>query len=202
MHVVWHENKALVFSSGNVPAGVPVVYAVGHPELNPANLLQKFDNSNILYLLADDPEAALEKFCSGFTNIEAAGGLVENAEGEILLMRRRGWWDLPKGHVEKGETHEQAALREVEEETGLTPVSILAPLGTTQHFYNNGGRWEMKRTWWYRMRFDGCDAPVPQSEEDITEVRWMKGAELWRAVSNSYGTIREVFDAYASSGER
>lgn len=201
MRVVWHENKALAFSSGNIPAGVPYVRISENAEMNPANLLQKFDNNNILYLLAEDPDAALERFCSGFTNIAAAGGLVENAGGEILLMRRRGWWDLPKGHVETGETHEQAALREVAEETGLTPVSILAPLGTTQHFYNTGGRWEMKRTWWYRMRFAGCDAPVPQTEEDITEVRWMKGAELWRAVSTSYGTIREVFDAYVSSRE-
>lgn len=198
MQVVWYENKALAFSSGDVPADATVVRIDDGCDLNPANLLQKFDNRNTLYILTDDPEGTLEKFCSTLAPVEAAGGLVENGAGEILLMRRRGWWDLPKGHVEAGETHEQAALREVAEETGLTDVSILQPLGTTQHFYNNRGRWEMKRTWWYRMRYDGAEQLVPQTEEDITELRWMKGAELWRAVSGTFGTIREVFDAYVN----
>lgn len=196
MQVVWYENKALAFSAADAPADAASVLVRDGTELNPANLLQKFDNSNILYVLSPDPERTLEEFCLSMTNVQAAGGLVENAAGEILMMRRRGWWDLPKGHVEEGETHEQAALREVAEETGLQQIGIIGTLGTTQHFYNNRGRWEMKRTWWYKMHYDGGSAPVPQTEEDITEVRWLKGAELWRAVSSSYGTIREVFDAY------
>lgn len=201
MQVVWYENKALAFSAADAPADAAAVSVPDGAELSPANLLQKFDNSNILYALSPDPERTLEEFCASMANVQAAGGLVENAAGEILMMRRRGWWDLPKGHVEEGETHEQAALREVTEETGLQQVRIIRPLGTTQHFYNNRGRWEMKRTWWYSMRYDGGSAPVPQTEEDITEVRWLKGAELWRAVSSSYGTIREVFDAYVKGWE-
>lgn len=201
MQIVWYENKALVFSSGDVPVDAPYVNIGDGIGLNPANLLQKFDNSNILYIIGGDPNSALEEFRSGLANVEAAGGLVENTRGEILLMRRRGWWDLPKGHIEKRETHEQAALREVEEETGLHEVQIIQPLGTTQHFYHIAGRWEMKRTWWYRMRRYGDETPVPQTEEDITEIVWMKGPELWKAVSSSYGTIREVFNAYVNERE-
>lgn len=196
MQVVWYENKALTFSSEDAPQGIPYIHVSHGGELIPANLLQKFDNNNILYILSDNPERTLEEFCATFAQAEAAGGVVENSIGEVLMIHRRGWWDLPKGHVEAGETHEQTALREVEEETGLVALRILQPLGTTQHFYNTYGHWEMKRTWWYRMRHEADATPTPQTEEDITEIRWMKGTELWSAVSGTYGTIREVFAAY------
>ncbi len=82
------------------------------------------------------------------------------------------------------------------EETGLRQVRLLGPLTTTRHFYRMHGRWETKCTWWYGMRCEGDETPVPQTEEDITETRWMQGTELWQAVAGSYGTIREVFDAW------
>ena len=75
-------------------------------------------------------------------------------------------------------------------------VRLLGPLTTTRHFYRMHGRWETKCTWWYGMRCEGDETPVPQTEEDITETRWMQGTELWQAVAGSYGTIREVFDAW------
>ena len=91
---------------------------------------------------------------------------------------------------------EGGTLREVAEETGLRQVRLLGPLTTTRHFYRMHGRWETKCTWWYGMRCEGDETPVPQTEEDITETRWMQGTELWQAVAGSYGTIREVFDAW------
>lgn len=196
MQVVWYENKALVFASESPADGTPFVRSEGGPDSSPANLLQKFDNSNMLYVLSDDPEAAFRAFRSHMTCVEAAGGLVEDAEGRILMMFRKGRWDLPKGHVEQGETHEAAALREVAEETGLRQVRILGPLTDTRHCYDTYGRWELKRTRWYRMRCTHPAPPVPQREEGITEIEWMRGAELWKAVGSSYGTIRDVFDAY------
>ena len=194
MHVVWHENKALVFSGEKPSDGTPYLPWNEARDLSPAKLLQKFDNSNTLTIVASDADAALEEFCRSFTNVEAAGGIVENAGGEVLMMRRRGWWDMPKGHVEPGETYEQAALREVEEETGLKPLTLLQFIGTSQHFYNTYGRWEMKRTWWYRIGYGGVERPKPQTEEDITEVVWLNGPELWQAAANSYGPIRAIFD--------
>jgi ADP-ribose pyrophosphatase YjhB (NUDIX family) len=50
--------------------------------------------------------------------VMAAGGLVENEHGEILLIYRKKHWDLPKGKLDAGETLEECAVREVEEETG------------------------------------------------------------------------------------
>lgn len=196
MQTVWYENKALVFASADPASDTPSLHIGSGRELNPAKLLQKFDNRNTLYVVSDDPARTLEEFCDTFRRVEAAGGVVENRDGEVLMMMRRGWWDLPKGHVEPGESHPQTALREVEEETGLHGVRLGEPLGTTQHFYRMHSRWEMKRTWWYAMRYDGQAPPVPQTEEDITAIHWLRGEELWRAVAASYGTIREVFDAY------
>ena len=159
MQTVWYENKALVFASADPASDTPSLHIGSGRELNPAKLLQKFDNRNTLYVVSDDPARTLEEFCDTFRRVEAAGGVVENRDGEVLMMMRRGWWDLPKGHVEPGESHPQTALREVEEETGLHGVRLGEPLGTTQHFYRMHGRWEMKRTWWYAMRYDGQAPP-------------------------------------------
>lgn len=201
MQIVWHENKAVIFTSGNAPEGMPVIHAERPEDLSPANLLQKFENRNTLYILSETPDEIFAAFCEGFISIEAAGGIVENTRGEVLMMRRRGWWDFPKGHVEAGETKEQAALREVKEETGLNEMKTLQFIGTTQHFYNTYGRWEMKRTWWYRMRHTGISKAVPQTEEDITEIHWLGGRLLWEAVGSSFGTIKSIFDAYLQNKE-
>lgn len=199
MQIIWHEDKALVFKSGDSEGDVPCVRIGDESGLNPANLLQKFDNNNILYVLSDDPGRTFEHFLGHTTLVEAAGGTVEDGEGRMLMMLRRGRWVLPKGHVEPGESHEEAALREVAEETGLQQVSIVGPLTTTQHFYRMHGRWETKRTRWYRLRCEGATTTVPQTEEEITEIRWMREPELWQRVAGSYGTIREVFEAYLQS---
>ena len=196
MQVVWYENRALIFTPTSVGDGVPEFRATGNADLTPANLLQKFDNSNMLRIVSDEPESVFERFAGQMRRVEAAGGIVENANGEVLMIHRRGWWDLPKGHVEPGETTEEAALREVSEETGLHSLEIVTPLMTTQHFYDTYGEWEMKRTWWYLMRETTPGIPHPQSEEEITDVRWLSGKELWTRVGQTYGTIREVFSKW------
>lgn len=193
MHTIWYENKALVFAAQSDDNHLPCLSADDSAMTNPAKLLQKFDNSNTLYIMASNPTAAFERFTADMTHATAAGGLVENAYGQALLMFRRGWWDLPKGHVERGETHEEAALREVEEETGLHGVRIISPITSTYHFYRMHGRWEIKCTYWYRMAYDGTERPVPQTEEGIEEIRWVEGNELRHLTEDTFGTIREVF---------
>lgn len=101
MQIIWYENKALVFKSGDAEADIPCVRGSTGSDLSPANLLQKFDNNNILYVLSENPRHAFETFLSHTAVVEAAGGVVEDGTGRILMMRRRGWWDLPKGHVER-----------------------------------------------------------------------------------------------------
>lgn len=195
MPTAWYENKSIIFAAALPEDGSPYIREAG-ASLCPAKLLQKFDNNNTLYVISDDPEKAFLRFCGEMKPVEAAGGIIERADGTVLMMLRRGWWDLPKGHVEKGETHEEAALREAEEETGLHGMHIVRPLLSTWHFYQMHGRWEMKRTWWYLMSYNESEQPVPQTEEDITEIRWCDRAEQDRLVAGTFGTIREVFAAY------
>lgn len=174
------------------PADAMVVLSAADGVFDPANLIEKIGNNNTMWITGGDPERVFEEFCLQFVTVRAAGGVVENGSGCLLMIYRKGWWDLPKGHVEQGETTEQAAVREVEEETGLVDLSVGELITTTQHFYNDFGPWEMKRTWWYAMRHEGTGDTVPQSEEGIDRVEWLGGKELWGALEGAYTTIRSV----------
>lgn len=118
-------------------------------------------------------EEIWEDFTHMFKVIEAAGGVVKNKEGKLLFIRRLGRWDLPKGKIEKGESLEQAAIREVQEETGLQELILEEFLNNTFHLYTerNGDK-ILKTTYWFRMTYVGTEIPVPQTEEGISEVAW------------------------------
>ena len=88
-----------------------------------------------LYLFHPDIDYLREEFRKCFTLIPAAGGLVTNSKGEFLLIHRKGKWDLPKGKLDRGESVEAAAVREVEEECGIQGVQLLEPLVATYHTY-------------------------------------------------------------------
>src|SRR4051794_1665781 len=95
--------------------------------------------------------------------IIAAGGLVTNEYNELLMIFRRGKWDLPKGKLDEGETIEQCAVREVEEETGIGNLELVKLVGITYHEYfdkhiNTEVR---KETHWFAMRVNGKPIPVP-----------------------------------------
>ena len=109
--------------------------------------------------------------------IQAAGGVVKTSDGQVLMIFRNGVWDLPKGKVEFGESVEVAAIREVEEETGLHGVKIERSLGTTVHTYKLDDEPVEKTTWWYLMGLESQTDPYslslrPQLEEGITDISW------------------------------
>jgi len=123
---------------------------------------------------------------------------VVSSEGHILMMLRRGVWDLPKGHVEPGEGLAECAAREVCEECGLDARSLTVGelLATTHHSYviADGSR-ETKRTAWFRMSYTGDPAAIrPQTEEDITALEWLPPAEAARRAETSFDTIRQVME--------
>lgn len=140
-----------------------------------------------------DVEELREIFRSCFISIDAAGGVVKNSKGEYLFIYRRGKWDLPKGKMEKDETYQQTALREVSEETGLTGLTITKPLISTYHTYPYKGQLALKKTLWFEMTHIGDETPIPQIDEDIEEVRWFKEHELFIVFQNTYGLIKDVF---------
>ncbi|MBF2755975.1 MAG: NUDIX domain-containing protein [Gammaproteobacteria bacterium AqS3] len=113
--------------------------------------------------------------------LKSAGGLVCNDAQHILLIFKRGKWDMPKGRVEISSDYEQEAMREVSEETGLLPdkLSITGTLPPTWHVTLYQGRHHLKKTTWYLMHYRGDDDDVvPQIEEDIIECRWICLSDL------------------------
>ncbi len=144
-------------------------------------------------ILFDKDLLKLKKaFFKHFTIIIAAGGVVFNYNQDILMIFRRGKWDLPKGKLDKGETLEQCAVREVEEETGLTNIDLGKKITTTYHIYSEYGKSILKEAHWYKMQITNKQKLVPQTEEDITDIKWVKQAELKKYASNTYQTIQEV----------
>ena len=128
-----------------------------------------------------------------YLEVNAAGGLVTNSRGEFLLIRRSGLWDLPKGHQEPGEAIETTALREVEEETGISGLVLGDFIKVTDHTYFRNEKWHLKHTWWYGMSVSEDPELTPQTEEGITEVRWVSKEELPELLKQTYPTIVEVF---------
>ncbi len=133
------------------------------------------------------------EFCSHFREIPAGGGLVRNKEGKYLLIYRHKLWDLPKGKQEPGETIEDCALREVEEETGLHNLRLGERICITHHTYQVFGEKVLKHTYWYRMYDDAEENLLPQEEEDITGARWVEKECLPDYLEGTYPSIVEVF---------
>ncbi|HJS55992.1 MAG TPA: NUDIX domain-containing protein [Chitinophagaceae bacterium] len=144
----------------------------------------------------DELESA---FFKKFTLIKAAGGFVLNENNEVLMMFRRGKWDLPKGKKDKKESDEECALRETEEETGLKNIKLKGPLITTWHTYHEGTRFMLKETKWFRMKAKGDQRLTPQTEEQITRLEWVGKNDLKKYMQNSFPSVVDVLDAGFSS---
>src|SRR5690554_2284026 len=125
---------------------------------------------------------------------KAAGGLVYNKRGEILFIFRNGKWDLPKDGVEKKEKKKEAAMREVEEETGVGKLKITEKLEKTYHIFKRGGKFKLKITHWYKMESSFSGTPIPQIEENIEKAVWVKPEDIPNLLQNSYENIKLLFE--------
>ncbi|MCX6215246.1 NUDIX hydrolase [Spirosoma sp.] len=157
-------------------------------------LLQKSDADQLLSVTLGclDKEACEEAIKKPFKIIKAAGGVVFKGD-KMLLMFRRGVWDLPKGKLDDGESSKQGAVREVKEETGVR-VSVGERICTTWHTYTLNGSRILKRTKWYRMKALDDTRMAPQVEEDIEQLVWFGQRETKLALTNSFSSIRYVID--------
>lgn len=131
-----------------------------------------------------------------FKYVKAAGGLVRNDKGEYLFIFRKGKWDIPKGKMEKGELPVESAIREVEEECGISGLTVLKELTNTYHTYSFRGKEVLKKTYWFIMETTYAGSLVPQIEEEITEVRWVKREDWGMIRENTFNGILEVLEAY------
>ncbi len=157
------------------------------------NLLNFPEHSKSVLFLSDDPDAAFEALCRGMRCITAAGGLTTRPDGGVLMIFRHGKWDLPKGKLEDYERIDSCALREIEEECGIGGVVCGGFLTNTHHIYRLHGSPVLKTTYWYRTRYNGGDAPRPQTAEGIERVEWVAPERIPRLLENTYPNIRDVF---------
>ena len=189
---IYFLDKLLILTDSAVE--IDDYYRMPSSELSRANVLKIFETANTIVVQDSMIEAYVEQFVSEFKYVEAAGGLVENERGETLMIYCYRHWDLPKGHIDEGESAEVCAVREVAEETGVEGAKIVRFLCNTLHAYGVYGVWELKQTSWYLCSADNCPTK-PQKEEDIAVAKWCSAEELEENLRHTYPTIRNVFAA-------
>ena len=146
------------------------------------------------FLYHPDEKETLKKLKEKIPVAKAGGGLVYNKKGEVLFIFRNGKWDLPKGGIEKHEEIEDTAMREVEEETGVSGLKITNKLQKTYHIFKRNGTYRLKITHWFEMKtsFDG--KLQGQLEEGIEKVAWLNPEQIKEALTNSYDNIKLLFE--------
>ena len=159
--------------------------------------LLNLDLSKDTVVEISDLQSFLDEVKSALLFIKAGGGYVLNDHGDLLMIFRRGFWDLPKGKLDKGETIEECAIREVEEECGISGLSIISEAFSTFHLYNEKGKTIVKESVWYKMRSTDKSELVPQTEEDILEARWVATPVSSDLIDEAYLSIREVINYFA-----
>jgi 8-oxo-dGTP pyrophosphatase MutT (NUDIX family) len=131
-------------------------------------------------------------FLKQFLVLEAAGGIVQHSNNSFLLIKRFGFWDFPKGKIESAESNQEAALREVQEETGVGNLQISRELPTIFHIYRYRNQWIVKRTYWFLMKSDFGGQLIAQKEEDILEAIWVPKNRLTNYLMHTYSSLKEL----------
>lgn len=188
-----------IMPDAGAQANIPGTLVVNYDSAETLSLLIDLAHSEAVFfkkviVLHNDPSRVLAKIEHLSKVVNAAGGAVFNSEHKLLMIFRNGKWDLPKGKMEKGETPEQSAVREVEEECGISNLNIVRELPSTYHTYKINDRLHLKRTWWYEMRSDDNRKLIPQTEEGITKAEWLDETGVAAAKKNTYGSIEDVLN--------
>ena len=197
MYKIFQENKTLIFPKidGNAlnldatPQESDRYDAELLCEFLPEWLADRDQGDTFIHEVGENAVALALK--ETFRMAPAAGGIVAK-DGKFVSIVRNGLPDLPKGHIEKGETPENAALREVEEETGIGKLQIIKELPSTWHCYQVGDKWRLKRTYWYLMNTTEAIQPKPQTEEGISEIKLVGNEEIEVFLKNTFRSISEI----------
>ena len=201
--VFLNEKKLIIAPPGNITLNKPSANFTLHCTKNEIeNWFETVVSSPELEVLVTHPvpENWFEMFQSLFILVPAAGGVVRK-NSTILFIFRNGKWDLPKGKIDKGENARQAALREVEEECGISGHTIFKKLPSTFHIYQspykkNLGKWIFKQTFWYEMNYAGEENGSPELNEGITRVEWFEKNKLATVLENTYENLKEIISIY------
>lgn len=170
----------------------------------PSEIRTWFENFSIsdekeIALLHQQPDQLFSRFRQAFHQVAAAGGVLKS-EGRLLFIYRHSKWDLPKGKMDIGETPEDTALREVEEETGIRAEKIVRQLPSTFHLYqtpyNADRHWILKETYWFEMMCPGTPEGQPQHSEGIMQLKWIALDSLEAVLSNTYENLKQIITLY------
>jgi 8-oxo-dGTP pyrophosphatase MutT (NUDIX family) len=162
-----------------------------------SSLHQSIENEN--QIISANPLKTMTNFFVGYKFIEAAGGIVKS-ENSFLFIKRNGLWDIPKGKIEKKETPEIAAIREIQEECGITGELIIRKkIIDTYHTYKFKNKSVLKKTHWYFLDYFGDKSTKPQLEEGITEIQWLPLNRFSIIESTTYPSIRDVLTEFGNS---
>ncbi len=158
--------------------------------------VEKMFNNELegICLLCNNLSKNWKQFQFYFKVQKAAGGKVLNLDKEVLFIYRFSKWDLPKGKLEKNESYENCAIREVEEECGITNLQIESHLCFTYHLFKREGLPILKITNWFLMKTKFMGKLTPQIEEGIEKVAFKNIIETSKALKNSYENINLLFD--------
>lgn len=189
---IYFLDKLLILTDSAV--AIDDYYRMSSSELSRVNVLGRFEVFDTIVVQDRMIEYYIEQFVSEFKLVDAAGGLVENEKGEVLMIYCYNHWDLPKGHIDEGESADVCAIREIAEETGVEGAKIVRFLCNTLHAYGVYGEWELKQTSWYLCSAKSCLTKA-QQEEDIAVAKWCSPEEVKENLLHSYPTIRNVFAA-------
>lgn len=162
--------------------------------VNIGKVIKELNSTSLkeIHIIGKKQETLIHKFLKKLPNVVAGGGKVVNEKGDVLFIYRNDKWDLPKGKAEGKETIEETALREVEEETGVSGLSIVKPIETTYHIFKRNGKHKIKITYWFEMYTTYDGDLFPQENEGITKVVWLNKDDQMKALENSYANIKSL----------
>ena len=197
MYKIFHENKALVFpkiEENSLKLDATLLESDRYDaellcEFFPEWLNDRDPGDTFIHEVGEN--AVSSALNETFKMAPAAGGVVVT-NGKFVSITRHGIPDLPKGHIEKGESPEQAALREVEEETGIAKLRIIREMPSTWHCYLEHEEWKLKRTYWYLMESEDDIQPKPQTEEGISEVKLIGSESIEDFIKETFRSISEI----------
>ena len=194
MYKVFFNESQLTFSNQSNPEAKNILFH-HETQFDEAFHLLSSNSSKFVNIFSDDIDAVWASFLNYFKHIKAAGGIVRNPQDDILFIVRLGKWDLPKGKMEEGESKEESAIREIEEECSITNLQLKRFLMPTFHIYYLR-EYVIKETFWFEVFYDGVELPLPQTEEGIETVEWKKESEIPQLLENSYPNIKLLMDNY------
>ena len=190
MYTIFINDSVIYLAEKMTESDAVSVLNYNHIDLKDIIYHVEFGEQKSVCIYSHDLNELWDDFKAQFTIIEAAGGLVFNEKNETLWIYRNDTWDLPKGKVERNEGFEEAAIREVKEECGVTNLRLLCPIKQTYHVYQHKGKRILKVTHWYKMFAKSNQNLNPQLEEQITKVVWMNSVKMKNALENTYENIK------------